>query len=192
MHGTTRDAGSSLWTRRAAKTVAVAVVALVSWPGMAFALEKPSSWAKSSNPLIAQYQTVKAYAYGTFKTTATSNGLMARANGSMKASNKSYPAYYILVSQSNAGRCQAGFNLGVDIVGTGGAFGLNYSCTQSFYDWDTEETRHTTSSAWDPTYTQTDVDDRANVMRGKVKACVQVPLQTDPCTGFGISGADSY
>lgn len=185
-------------TRRT-KSIALcsAVLAGISlaMPAAAFARDKPSDWAPSGTPLVATGYGSTSTGYGTFRVTNTSNGLVARSGGYNKIRNvDDHKAYFYMQAQSNAGRCSAGFSLGIDIVGSGGAYGKNYSCTQSFYDTgDTKASGHTSSSTY--TYSSADVaaDDKANIMRGKVKQCVDVPFRSDPCiSGWGISGADTY
>ena len=171
---------------------AVGLAALA--PTSAWALDKASTWATSGNPLIANAYGSSATGYGSFKVTRTSNGTVARAFGYNKIRNvDNHKAYFELQAQSNAGVCQSGYSLAVDILGTGGAFGQSYSCTQSFYDFGgLIESGHTSSSTFVYSTADKVVDSTANVMRGRVRECVDVPLRPDTCTGFNYSGADSY
>ncbi len=164
-------------------------------PATAYAKDKPSDWAPQSTPLVATGYGSTSSGYGTFRVTNTSNGTVARAGGYNKLRQADdHKAYFFMQPQSNAGRCNAGFSLGVDIVGSGGAYGKSYSCTQSFYDkGDTKASAHTSSSSF--TYSAADVaaDTKASIMRGNVKQCVDVPFRSDKCTtNFAISGPDTY
>jgi hypothetical protein len=163
-------------------------------PATAYAKDKPSDWATSGTPLAASGYGSTATGYGNFRVTNTSNGTTARAAGYNKVRNAdNHKAFFDMQPQSNAGRCAAGTSLGIDILGTGGAFGKSYSCTQAFYDkGDKKQSKHTSSSTFVYTTADVDADGNANIMRAKVRECLDVPWRSDPCTGWGISGADTY
>lgn len=180
--------------RMVSALVATVVAAVLAAPLSAVALNSSSSWAISSNPLIESSYSSHGYGYGSWKITRTSDGTKSYATGYLKVgATDDYDVYYSMKSQFNSGRCVNGFSLGVDIFGTGGAFGMNYSCTEAFYN----------SSGWSEstkvpytTYTRRtahrDVDPTASIGRARIHVCLGVPWRIDPCTGYNYSGADTY
>lgn len=186
-----RDKGRFTLAARAG--AAAAAIALLA-PTSAWALDKASTWATSSNPLVATGYGSAASGYGSFKVTRTSTGTVALAYGYNKVRNAdNHKAYFAMQAQSNAGSCLSGTSLGFDFLGTGGSYGVSYSCTQPFYNHGgVVQSGHTSSSSWSYSTAKTAVNQNATVMRGLVKECLDVPWRSDPCTGYNYSGADTY
>lgn len=180
---------------RAVTLSAVVALALgLGMPASAMALDKASSWATSSNPLIETSYSSSGYGQGTWRISRTSDGTKSLSTGYLKVkAADDYDAYYSMRSQYNAGRCNSGFSLGLDIVGTGGAFGVNYSCTEAFYNYGgAAESPKVGQTVWTSAKASADVDPSANIGRARVQVCLGVPFRIDPCTGYNYTGADTY
>lgn len=176
--------------------MALILLAILSAPA-ANALNVSSNWRPSSNPLVTTSNSRTTYSYGTFRVADLPGGDFARASGYVRTASSSggYRAYYIAQFQSNSGRCVSGSSLAVDFFGTGGAFGIDYSCTRQFYNWGGErESNRTPYATWVGVYAEHEdgTDPYATIMRARVKGCIDIPLASDVCTAFATSGPDTY
>lgn len=96
-----------------------------------------------------------------------------------------------IVAAATAAR--SGLNLAVDYKGSGGALGVNFSCTKAFYDYESGASSRTYSKTWErPHYARAAVHPDGSVARGKVRAVIDIPSRTDVRSGWNFTGADTY
>lgn len=183
-----------LTSQRAVAAAAAAFLLLGATIPSAAAMDTTTDWATSRNPLVAKGKGSTGKAYGVWRVTRTSDGTKGFATGSLKIDNADdHRVFYDLVVQANAGYCLSGLNLAVDFVKVGGALGVNFSCTQAFYDYKTGASSRTYSKTWErPHYARADVHPGGSAARGKVRAVIDIPHMSDSRSGWNFTGVDTY
>ncbi|MEU3162594.1 hypothetical protein ABZ753_35250 [Streptomyces griseoincarnatus] len=170
----------STMLRRAVGASVIAVIAVGAVPTTAQALNAVRTWNASSNPLKVTGYGSTGYAYGTWKVYNSSNGTRSLASTYSKLSNADdHKVYVELETQVNASYCvQASKYM---------------SCTQKYWDHDSDETDHHSSRSYTYKSASTGVSGSADYARGKVRARLDIPWRSDPATGWSYTdGGDKY
>lgn len=164
--------------RKVAIAAAVATgVMAVGGPAVAYT---QSTWAPSSNPIVAKEGGVaQAKAYGVWNLDQTSNGL--RSHGDAKLFDPrpgGDGAYAEMQTQSNSGTCVS----------------PEYtSCSQAWYFHAKDQTVRWYQDYWS-TYqlATTSVDPSGSYARAIVKVCEDQSFSGDPCSGWAYSKGNKY
>lgn len=181
--------------RRSLQASALLVASSLMFPAATWALNNASTWAREKNPLYARGYGSTGHGYGFWSVVRTGDGTVSRATGTtfLDFNADNHRIFFSTQSQSNAGRCRAGTSLAFDFMGTGGAYGESYSCTQDFFDYESEvQSEHHQRRLGKAGVTASAVNPNGSVMRARVKVCLDIPWRPDPCSGWNFSGADRY
>ena len=173
-----------------ALTLSTLVGTVLLTAGPASARNNWTYWQPSSAPLTATKNGAVAYGYGNFSVADTVYGLKAAVLSYTKKSGGERGTYINAVFQANAGQCVSGSgSLGFGWFGGG----ISSSCSQQFYNFGgTRRGDNVTTTTYTQELYVIDPDWRATNMRARVQVCVDSALQTDACSGWGLSGFDSY
>jgi len=166
-------------TRRAADgaLVMLAATTLVVVAGSAAeAKNEYHYWNSDSNTLKVDGYGSHAQAYGQWRLADGSNGTRSWLDARTYYTNAdNHKVYDTLTTQTNCKSTPDGTSCG------------------TYLNLASKETEHyNVAGSWKWLYASTEVDGISNSARAKVAVCIDVPWQTDPCSGASYAGPSSY
>jgi hypothetical protein len=156
---------------RLGRLAAVAVVGVflsVAGAQLAVAKGEYKYWPSSGNLSVSGYGST-AYARGQWRVADSSNG------------TRSWLDSYTSMSNADDHRKFTHFQT-QSATSSGGPWSL----------YAESGTVHSNNENWEWLYANTGVNPSGSYARARVKVCLDIPLRSDPCSGYAVTGATSY
>ncbi len=192
----TRSSTASAIVRCATAINAVAVLTVFAQYAKAWAIETSTARAPSSTPMYKTADKGTGSADGNWRLANKGSGLQSISSGYAKINNADNHKVYIrMITQSNAGTCKSNStSYSYDYRGTVSSSSQSYSCTQPYFDYEGSKAgdhmNKATGTVMNAPYTS--VDTRGSKARALIQVCLDIPVRSDPCTGWASTAADSY